>query len=258
MRTCLVTLGLLTLGRHTVAQVRPPAASWVEVGGYYHRVSSDFGDWKGGYVRAVLVGARNVWYLDARRQEVFGDRGLYGSLANVHSFSSRFFTQVGLGGGTGDFFFPDLRLDGSLNLKLGRARSVIWTAGGTYVKSKSIYRDQALLGSLTVYGGGVLQLAAGGRVNWSDPDAVRSARAEAALTLGRFGTTLVTLRGGAGTEGYQLTGAAATLHRFRSQEAGATWRAWLYRGLGTVLGAEWYHNPFYHRAGVTVGVFGAW
>lgn len=251
-------LGLLPLARHAVAQARPPAPSWVEAGGYYHRVSNDFGDWKGGYVRAVLAGARNVWYLDARGQEAFRDRGGYGSLANVHTFSSRFFTQVGVGGGTGDFFFPDLRLDAALNLKLGRARSVIWTAGATYVKSKSIYKDQALFGSLTFYGGGVVQLSAGGRVNWSDPDAVRSARAEAALALGRFGTTLVTLRGSAGTEGYQLTGTPATLHQFRSQEAAATWKAWLTRGLGTVLGAEWYHNPFYHRAGVTVGVFGAW
>ena len=241
--------------RPLTAQTRP---SWVEAGAFYHHVSGGFGDWKGGYARAVLAGSGNVWYLDAKAQEAFRDRGVYGSLSNVHTFSSRIYTQVGIGGGTGDFVLPDLRFDASLNVKLGAARSLILTGGGTLVDAKSGFTDRALFGSLTWYAGGSVLLEGGARINWSDPGSVRSARGTGALSFGRNGKSLVTVRGSIGTEGYQLTGVTETLREFRSQEAGATWRQWLSGGTGFVLGADWYHNPFYTRAGVSAGLFHAW
>src|SRR5688572_7912709 len=112
-----VTVALQLISTPRALPQVPPGSSWIEAGGYYHHVTSDFGAWKGGYARAVLSGARNVWYADARVQEAFKDRGAYGSLANVHTFSSRFYTQLAVGGGTGDFVLPELRLDGSLHLK---------------------------------------------------------------------------------------------------------------------------------------------
>jgi YaiO family outer membrane protein len=243
----------------SAAQAQPTSpSSWIEAGGFYHHVTQDYGDWKGGYARGVLVSARNTWYLDAKLQEAFKDRGVYGSLVNVHTFSARFYTQLGFGAGSGKFALPDYRLDGSLNFKLGRAKALIFTAGGTYVRSKSIYRDKALFGSLSWYASPTALLELGGRINWSDPNAVRSQRLSGALTLGSTGTTLVTLRGGAGTEGYQLVGAAQPLRRFRSQEASVALRQWLSRDVGTVLGGEWYHNPFYTRAGGSLGLFYAW
>jgi len=241
-----------------LGQARPPGASWIEAGGFYQHVSNDFGDWKGVYARAVLVSARNAWYVDAKAQEAFRDKGVYGSLANVHTFSSRFYTLAGAGGGTGDFVLPDLRLDASLNFKLGRTRAVILTAGGTFVDAKLGYRDKALFGSLTWYAGGSFLLEAGARGNWSNPGGVGSARGYGSLSLGRTGGDLLALRGSAGTEGYQLTGLATTLRKFRSQEAGLSWRHWVSHGFGTALGGDWYHNPFYTRAGGTLGFFGAW
>ena len=252
-----VATGLVWIHASAAAQAPAPGASWIEAGGFYHRVSGDFGDWKGGYVRAVLSGARNVWYLDAKGQEAFRDQGVYGALANVHSFGSRVYSQLSIGGGTGVYVLPELRLDGALAIKLGRRKSVVATAGGTWVKSKSIYKDRAAFGGLVWYAGpAVLEVA--GRINWSDPNAVRSERINGAITLGRSGHRLVVIRGGAGTEGYQLTGTASTLRRFRSQEAGLSWRQWTGRHFGLVLGGELYHNPFYTRAGVSLGFFRAW
>jgi len=251
-----VLLGLAPAPAPVLAQARA-GASWVEAGGFWDHVTNDFGSWKGGYARAVLSGARNVWYLDARVQEAFRDSGVYGSVANVHVFSDRFYTMAGIGGGTGDYVLPDLRADASLNVKLGRTRALIATAGGTWLESKDVFRDRAAFGSLTWYGSAEFLVEVGGRINWSDPNAIRSARGSAALTLGRGGTTLVTLRGSAGTEGYQLTG-AETLQQFKSQEVSLSWRYWISRRIGTVLGGQWYHNPFYTRAGVSLGLFHAW
>ncbi|HEV8196893.1 MAG TPA: YaiO family outer membrane beta-barrel protein [Gemmatimonadales bacterium] len=252
-----MTLGLLTLGGSAVAQAPAPGASWVEGGGFYHRVSGGFGDWKGGYLRGVFSGAHNVWYLDAKGQEAFHDRGVYGALANVHSFGSRVYTQLSAGGGTGTYVLPDLRLDAALAVKLGAARSVVATAGVTFVKAKAIYKDRAVSGGLVWYAGpAILELS--GRINWSNPNAVRSERINGAVTLGKTGRSLVAIRAGAGTEGYQLTGVAATLRRFRSQEAGLTWRQWMSSRFGLVLGGELYHNPFYTRTGVSLGLFRGW
>jgi len=256
-RLLAVAIGLGWLGRTAAAQAPSPGASWVEAGGFYHRVSNDFGDWKGGYARAVFSGGRNVWYLDAKAQEAFRDRGIYGALANVHTFGSRVYSQVSAGAGTGTFVLPDLRLDAVLALKLGSRKSLVVTAGGMYLESKSIYKDHAVVGGLVWYAGPAV-LEVSGRVNWSNPNAVRSERINGAVTLGQAGHRVVAIRGGAGTEGYQLTGVTSTLRRFRSQEAGISWRQWTGHRFGLVLGAELYHNPFYTRAGVSLGFFRGW
>jgi YaiO family outer membrane protein len=235
-----------------------PGASWIEAGALAHHVSNDFGNWQGGYARAVLAGARNVWYLDFKAQEAFRDDGVYGSIANVHTWTSFFYTQLGIGGGTGDFVLPALRQDLALNFKLGRLRSLVLTVGETYVNSQLVYEDKAFFASLFWYASGTVLVEAGGRINWSDPGSVTSGRASGTLTIGRLGKSQLTLRANAGSEGYQLTGVARTLRRFNSWEAGASWRAWLSRSWGVVIGDEWYHNPFYTRAGATVGLFRAW
>ncbi|HEV8355803.1 MAG TPA: YaiO family outer membrane beta-barrel protein [Gemmatimonadales bacterium] len=242
------------------AQALPqkPGASWIEAGALAHHVSNDFGNWQGAYARAVLAGARNVWYLEAKAQEAFRDDGVYGSITNVHTWTSFFYTQVGIGGGTGEFVLPALREDLALNFKLGRARSLVLTVGETYINSQLVYEDKAFFASLSWYASGTVLVEAGGRINWSDPGNVRSQRASGALTIGRVGKSQLTLRGNAGSEGYQLTGVAQTLRRFNSWEAGASWRAWLSRSWGVVIGDELYHNPFYTRAGATVGLFRAW
>jgi len=238
----------------------PPrlAASSLEAGGFYQHVTHDFGSWTGGYGRLVLAGNRDVWYADAKLQEAFRDKGAYAALANVHHFGDRVFTQLGLGAGSGAYVLPKFRADAAVTLKLFNTHALLLTAGGTYVKSKSIYSDKALFGSLAWYAGPYALFELGGRLNWSNPGSVRSERVSGALTLGRPGSLVLTLRGGAGTEGYQLTSAPVTLQRFRSQEAGAVLRTWLSRHIGVTEAAEWYHNPFYTRAGGSLGLFYAW
>jgi YaiO family outer membrane protein len=130
--------------------------------------------------------------------------------------------------------------------------------GGTFVRAKTIYQDKAAFAGLTWYAGRGVLAELGARVNWSDPNAVRSERVNAAFTLGAGGRRIVTLRGSAGTEGYQLTGTSATLRRFKSQELAVSWRQWTGRRWGFVLAGEIYDNPFYTRAGLSLGAFRGW
>ncbi|MDZ4674123.1 MAG: YaiO family outer membrane beta-barrel protein [Gemmatimonadota bacterium] len=237
----------------------PPRGGLVEASGFSHRVSNDFGHWSGGRLRAVLPAGRgNVFYLEGTAQRAFGDEGAYAAVAHQHSFGDSWISYVGVGGGTGKFYFPELRLDATLTRKLLASHRLLATIGGTWVRSKDVYRDRAVQASLTGYLSAVVVVEAGGRVNWSTPGDVASQRAFLALTLGRAGSHYVVLRGAGGSEGYQLTGSGATAQKFNSAEASIAWRQWLGARLGFVLGGEWYDSPFYTRTGVQLGLFASW
>lgn len=250
------TLALLSWAAAPLAAQGP--AGWIQAEAFYHDVTNAFGDWKGAALRLVAPAGRStVVYAEAIGQEAFGDRGMYGSLGLRQQLGPSWFTMGSVGGGTGEYFFPKARAD----LVIGKAwlarRNLVTMVGGTWVKSKDVYEDRAVSGSLAAYFPGVT-VEAGGRINWSDPEAVRSERGFGAVTFGRERVRYVTIRGSAGWEGYQLTGAEDTRRRFRSWEAAIAWREWVTGTLGTFVAAEWYDNPFYTRRGVTVGLFRHW
>lgn len=237
----------------------PLRGGMVEATGFYHQLTDDFGDWRGGRLRAVLpAGRRTVVYLEGVGQRAFGDDGAYGTAALQQALGDDWITFVSAGAGSGEFFFPELRLDAMLTRKLLASRRLLVSAGGTYVRSKDVYRDRTAVASLTGYLGPAAVLEVSGRFNWSTPGDVTSRRGAVALTLGRLGQRYVVLRGGAGTESYQLTGPGAVERSFTSTEASLTWREWLGRHAGFVLGGEWYDNPFYTRTGVQAGFFVGW
>jgi len=241
------------------APLAAPRGGLFEVSGFAHRVSDGFGDWRGGRLRAVLpAGARDLFHLEAVGQRAFGDDGIYASAAHQHTFGDSWISYLAVSGGSGDFFFPDLRLDALLTRKLLPSRRLLLSAGGTWVTSKGVYRDRTAVAAATAYLGASAVLEVGGRFNWSTPGDLSSQRGYAALTLGRSGERFLVVRGGAGTEAYQLTGISATERRFRSSEVAVTWREWLGPRIGMLVGGERYHNPFYSRAGAQLGLFAAW
>lgn len=233
-------------------------AGWLQFEGFYHHVTHDFGHWKGAALRAVVpAGRSNIWYADLVAEEAFRDRGVYAAVGNRHFFGPSWFTLVSAGTGTGDFIFPDLRADAQVGHAWLDRKNLVTILGATYVNSKDVYEDFAASATVALYFPGVTA-EAGGRINWSWPDAVRSERGYAAVTLGRERHRLVVLRAGGGTEGYQLTGAVETQRSFTSYEASVTWRQWLGGHFGLLVGGEWYDNPFYTRTGVTLGIFRHW
>ncbi|HKP29567.1 MAG TPA: YaiO family outer membrane beta-barrel protein [Gemmatimonadales bacterium] len=253
--TCIAIVAMALFAGPAHAQ---RAAGWLQGDAFYHAVSNDFGDWKGVGIRAVLPsGPKNIWYGELVAQEAFNDRGVWVSAGNRHFFGPNWFTFASLGGGTGDYYLPDLRADASVGHAWLEKKNLVTILGATYVNSKDIYEDFALLGSVAAYFPGVTA-EAGLRINWSNPDAVRTQRVWGAVTLGQERKRLIVIRGGGGSEGYQLTGDVETQQRFQSYEASIGWRQWLEGHTGFIAGLEVYHNPFYTRTGVTLGVFRHW
>jgi YaiO family outer membrane protein len=258
--TVLTTVLLLGVPSSLIGQQAIGPAGWVQVEGFYHDVSNGFGDWKGAGLRIhAPVGNSTIWNIDAIGEKAFGDRGGYLSIGNRRQFGPSWFTYLSVGSGTGDFLFPDLRTDFTLGKAWLPRRDLVTMVGMTYVNAKQGFEDFALEGSLAVYFPRVV-VQAGGRVNWSYPDAVRSGRGFGAVTIGRERSRTLTIRGSGGWEGYQLTGVDSTRQRFRSQEGSLAWREWLGGGgaVGVFLQAEVYHNPFYDRKGLTLGIFHYW
>lgn len=257
MRPRLALLLALSLVLAPFPVAAQQAAGWVDAFGLYQHVGNGFGDWKGGGVRAQIPIGSTIWYLEGLGQEAFGDEGAFGSIGARINLSSDWYTTLGVGGGSGDFFFPDLRLDGTISRILLPSRRLIVTTGVTWVDAKQGFEDLSLSGSLAAYVGGTV-LEAGGRWNRSLPGSVTSGRGFASLTTGADGRSWVTVRGSVGTEGYVLTGTAATLRRFTSYEGSLTWRQWISGGFGVRLQGDLYDNPFYTRAGGNIGLFASW
>lgn len=247
---------VLLLLAGTPAAAQPPSA-WVQADLAYHGVSNGYGDWRRLGLRAVLPSGSSTWYAEAMGGEAFRDRGVWLGGALRQGLGRDWQAFLGVGTGTGAYALPDLRLDAQLGRAWGRNRAVVTTVGLMVADAKAGYRDVAGTASVARYfAQGAFE--AGGRLARSAPGNVLAGRGQAALTLGRDRVRYVTLRAATGDEGYQLTGREGTEQRFRSSEAAISWREWLGGGLGSVLQLEWYDNPFYTRAGVTLGLFHHW
>ncbi len=225
-----------------------------------HQVSHGLGDWHSAELRLVIPQAagRTVWYGDALWRQAFHDEGVYASVAVQQVLSRDWFVFVSLGGGSGDFLFPDLRADASLSYKWLASQRLVTTVGGTMVDAKRGYREESVFAAFDAYPVAGMVLEAGVRGSRTSPGGVDSQRTFGALTLGSEGTRYVTFRGSTGTEGYQLLGPSTVIAKFTSHEGAVGWREWLGRTWGALAQGEYYTNPSYRRTGVTIGVFAHW
>lgn len=224
-----------------------------------HRVSGGFGDWRGASLRLTgRPSVRDTWYLDALWQRAFGDEGVYASASAQRAFTPVWSGFLGVGSGSGDFFFPDLRVDAVLTRKWGAGRRLLTNIGTTIVDAKQGYSDAGGMLSLTAYAGSALVMEAGGRLNRSAPGAVTTGRGFTSLTFGRDHAGYLVFRGSTGDEGYQLLGTSTAIRRFHSSEGAVSWRQWLGRHGGFVVQGERYRNDAYARTGVSLGFFADW
>jgi YaiO family outer membrane protein len=235
------------------------AGRTVEVHGLYQRVTGGYGDWRGSYARLILPGASDVLFLDALALEGFGERGVQAGIAHRHDWTSRWFHLLGVNAGDGTPIFPRARVDALVGRRWGEGRTVQTTAGASYVKSVTELYDVAALGNVTWYAPRGFIVETGVRYNSSRPGDIQSHRVHGIAmwttpdARRSFSTRVI-----AGTEGWQIVNINTTLTKFASQEVAVAWRERVGRSLATNVQLDAYRNPFYTRAGVTVGVARYW
>jgi YaiO family outer membrane protein len=234
------------------------AGGWIEANALHQRVSHGYGDWTGSYLRAVRPTARDTWYADVLALDAFRERGVQGGITQRHDWSSRVFQFVGASAGSGASIMPRARVDGTLGLRWGARRQLQTTAGLSYVKSVTTLSDVAAVASVAWYAPHGLMLETGVRMNRSRPGNIRSQRVLGSMSWTPTPRGSLSARVLAGSEGWQTVRSGTLLTRFQSQEFALAWRQRVHGPLAVSMQGDYYHNPFYTRAGVTLGVARYW
>lgn len=247
----------------TVAQAQAPLAgglpgSWVEANVFAQRVSNNFGDWSGVYLRGVRTTPTNTLYSEVLALDAFNERGVQVGITNRHDWNSRWFGVLGANLGNGTPILPRGRVDGVLGLRWGSRRQWQATGGGSYVKSVTDLYDVAGTASLAWYAPKALLLETGVRLNTSNPGDIQSHRVFGVAVLTPSPKRSLSLRAIGGTEGWQIVSASTTLIRFSSSEYSMAWREKLTTRWALSVQGDSYRNPFYTRTGVTIGAARYW
>jgi YaiO family outer membrane protein len=229
--------------------------NFVEAGGSYEELSNGFGRWSGGYLRAVMTTGKNTWNFEVNGEHEFGDAGVYMDAGDTYTFNDSWYAALTLGTSVGGFFWPRSRVDGFLNRKWLARKQMITTFGFGYDHAKDVHSDHSFFMGTTYYFQGPWIIEDGVRFNISRPGTVFSPSGFVAVTQGRNKQHYLTVNLGVGQEGYELVGPTVLLSRFPSQTATLTWRQWAGKNWGFDLVADFYHNPFYHRGGGSLGFF---
>ena len=232
-----------------------PSNSFVETGGSYSTLTQGFGNWSGGYARAVITTGRSVWDAEINHQSEFHDQGTYMALGNTLTFNPDWYGSLTIGSSVGGFFYPRIRTDAFINRKWLHRRQLITSLGFSYDHAKDAHFDNGLLVGATYYFDAPWIIEGGIHINDSRPGSVFSSTQFLAVTQGREKHHYLVVRAGAGREAYQLIGPTTALAEFPSQTFTITWRQWAGRNWGFNFVADYYHNSFYQRGGSSFGLF---
>lgn len=256
------TLALLLFAVAPAARAQAPlgifGGKWAEAGLTAQRVTGDLGDWRGAWARAVVPsGERDTWWVDALALEAFGSRGVQVGLAHRHDWTGQFFHLAGVTAADGAPIFARVRADLQLGTRFGPGRTVLATAGVSYVRSVQELTDAALTASLAWYAPRGFIVESGLRANTSWPGRIRTARLSGAIThIGPQRS--FSLRGIGGEEGWQVLSAQTALVRFGSREVSLAWRERVGARWSSAVQLDHYDNPTYTRTGVSVGLARSW
>lgn len=229
--------------------------NFVEAGSSYESLSNNFGSWSGGFIRGVVTSGKNNWNAEINGQREFGDAGVYMAAGDTYTLNSDWYGSLTLGSSVGGFFWPRFRVDGFLNRKWAARKQFITTIGVGYDAAKDVHRDHTAYLGTVYYFERPWIIEDGVHFNVSNPGTAFSASGFVAVTEGRNKRHYITLNVGFGEEAYQLIGPTTVLNRFPSQTASLTWRQWFGKNWGFNLVSDFYHNPFYHRGGTSLGFF---
>lgn len=256
-------LALTVSGTAGPVQAQAPLAGglsgrWVELNGLAQSVTNGYGDWRGAYARLVLPSARDTWYVDALALDAFGERGAQVGVTQRHDWNGRVFQMIGANVGSGASIMPRARVDGALGLRFGPSRRLQLTGGASYVKSVTELSDVAGIASLAWYAPHAVMIEVGGRYNISRPGDIKSHRVSSSIVWTPSPRRSFSARAIGGSEGWQVVRTGTTLTRFHSNDFSLAWREKVTSSIALSVQGDWYHNPFYTRSGVTLGVARYW
>lgn len=225
----------------------------VEAGTEYESVSGGFADTRGVRSQAILGGGGGTWRVEWGAQERFGEGGVVFGVGHSRFLGRRWVGSAYVGSSTAGAYHARLRAGAEIGRMWGSRKQFVTRLGAWVHDARDVHRDAVITAEGAYYTGPVvMQLT--GRYTISTPGDARGHYVHAALTHSRPEGRSVSGRLGVGREAYLLVEPLTAEVEFRSWEAGLTWVEPVYRRWSLALRATLYHNPYYERAGVGVGV----
>ncbi|MFP8777239.1 YaiO family outer membrane beta-barrel protein [Hydrogenophaga sp. RWCD_12] len=218
-------------------------------------LTAGLGNWKEIGVRGSHTMGAHVLQGEAATMRRFGESGNFIGLGDTYSFDPDWFGSLSVGAGDGASYLPRARIDGFIHRKLLADRNLIASLGAAYYRAPDGHNDRSASLGATYYFSEPWILQGEVRFNNSRPGSVTTRQQFVALTWGRDQQTQITARHAWGREGYQTIGNGDALVDFSSHQSSLNLRHWLGADWGLAAGIERYHNPYYHRAGATLGLF---
>ncbi len=234
------------------------APNYAEAGLTYYNVTKNYGNTFSEFVNAQYqTDPWNRWSAGVQHSTAFKDEGEAFAIANTHTFNEDWYSDVGIGVGSGASFLTRDRIDVAINRKWLENRNWITTLGFTYDDSNNTYSDKTLhLATAYYFQTMPLVAQAGFNLNDSDPGSVIAPSGFGALTYGYQKHFFLTGRYAIAREAYQLLGSTANItNGFTSHTFDVILRQWVGDDWGFNIGTEYYTNPYYDRYGGTFSVF---
>jgi YaiO family outer membrane protein len=236
-----------------------PLEKVVEVGGEYGSYSNGYGDANSQFLRFSLTRPSTyTWRVETGRVKRFNDTGFGYGLSYTRYFKDGLSFLIGVSSGTGEFIFPDYRID----LAVGRAflaqDNLIATLGYTHIRSKSENRSNGVGLELTWYVNDHWILGAFGRQEYGHPGSTTS-------TSGGMGITYLIYKkfylGGAvefGDISYLLVGPGTALVDYNSVAYKLYSTYYVTPSAGFNLRLDYEDTDFYDMHGFSFSVFKEW
>lgn len=236
------------------AQEAAPNRS-LEISTTPQHLTNGYGNWSDVTLRGVYETGPHVLQAELSAKREFGENGRFLGISDTYTINRDWFTTVSLGAGDGAFYLPRLRADAFVSRKWLEKRNLVTTIGLGYYDAPDGHTDRALSIGGAYYFEQPWIVELGIRLNQSDPGSIHSNQRYIAVTYGKVGQSVFTMRYGEGGESYLAIAQNTTIVDFQSHQTNLSWRYWFAKKTGLILGAEQYSNPFYQRRGVTLGLF---
>lgn len=219
-------------------------------------LTNGFQDWFGQYINGILQASeKNIWDIELVNDKRFGDTGQFISLGNTHIFNDLWYTNLNVGISRSGFWGPKQRLNFSVNKKWLSRKQLVTTVGYAHHIGHEGYIDNMLYANVSYYFTSPWIIHGGVRVYHSHPGSITTESQFVAITEGKDKHHYLTLRYDFGKEGYQLIGVGREIVNFSSYEIYVVLRQWVGKNWGFNIITDFYHNTFYNRKGISIGLF---
>lgn len=216
------------------------------------RMSDGFGGATAVALRGMMVTSYGIWQAELDRQSRFGFAGQYGALSLTRDLSEDYYVLVGAGTGNSELF-SKWRVDVAGYRKFGPDRRFVAGIGAYYAQGQdSVRNDQGLVLSSLAYFPSVV-LEGGLRFNRANPGMVFGPSQYIAATIGNDEKRALVLRVEYAREAYQVLTTGTERADYNSMSYAIQWRERVARDLLLIIGAQYYHNPFYNRTYGEIG-----